>query len=131
MGDNGVGFLDGSSNYEQVITDEMLKLPLTCSLVVPSKTNAFVLEVSLLDYFVYTDRAVAFEVKREREFAAVREGSGLQSPETARAALTTLHKGWMLNAGAKPSNFSDPNAGVEVSPLLSYEGEGLGNKGAN
>jgi len=128
--DTGVGMQQVPSNYDQVVTDEMLRLPLGCSLVVPSKTNAFVLEVSLLDYFAYTDRAVAFEVRREREYAGVREGAGSQSPEAARAALLGLHRSWMINAGAKSSEFENSAAVVEVSPLLSYEGEGLGQKGA-
>jgi len=102
-------------------------LPLRCSLVVPSKTNAFVLEVSLLDYFAYTDRAVALEVTRDREYAAVREGAGPQSPEGAKRALHLLHKSWLLTAGCKLPDSEDPDACVEVSPLLSYEGEGLVN----
>lgn len=95
----------------------------------PSKTNAFILEISLLDYFAYTDRAVAFEVRRDQEFAAVREGTGPQSPMHARAALSALHRSWIVSAGGGRNDDADSSVLAEVSPLLSYEGEGLGQKG--
>lgn len=100
---------------------------LRCSLVVPSRTNAFVLECSILDYFAYTDRAIAFQVPRAREFAPVREGKGRHTPDSARRALHALHCSWVLSVGAcvEFEDSVDPDACLEVSPLLSYEGEGL------
>merc|ERR1719329_163156 len=71
---------------------ERWSAPLLCSLVVPSQANARVLEASLLDYFAYTDRAVAFEVARCQEFSPVRELTGVHSPDGARAALSALHR---------------------------------------
>eukprot|EP00747_Dinoflagellata_sp_TGD_P117057 gnl/TRDRNA2_/TRDRNA2_172524_c2_seq2.p1 gnl/TRDRNA2_/TRDRNA2_172524_c2~~gnl/TRDRNA2_/TRDRNA2_172524_c2_seq2.p1 ORF type:complete len:501 (+),score=95.50 gnl/TRDRNA2_/TRDRNA2_172524_c2_seq2:36-1505(+) len=97
---------------------------LNCSLVVPINENALVLETLLLDYFQYTDRAVALEVRRSEEYASVQEAVGLHSPLTAKAAITALHSHWVLASGGR-LNTSDPDACVEVSPLLSYEGENL------
>lgn len=99
---------------------------LRCSLVVPSRPNGVILETSLLDYFAYTERAVGLLVPREREFAPVWEMKGTHTPEAARKALHSLHCSWVLSAGARVDSSSDPNACLEVSPLLSYEGEGLG-----
>merc|ERR1712038_885060 len=103
-------------------------MPLQCSFVVPTKPNSWVLETSILDYFAYTDRAVALQVPRQSEFAPVRESKGRHTVEAARKAMHVLHSSWITVAGGKfaPSTNSDPNAIVEVSPLVSYEGEGLG-----
>lgn len=49
-------------------------------------------------------------------------GSASDSPDTARAALLSLHVGWVKAAGGAVACAE----GVEVSPLLSYGGEGLG-----
>lgn len=103
---------------------ERWNAPLLCSLVVPSQANAKMLEAFLLDYFAYTDRAIAFEVARCQEFSPVRELTGMHSPDNARAALSTLHRSWLVSAGVKLVE-EKPGACLEVSPLLSYEGEGL------
>lgn len=99
---------------------------LRCSLVVPSKPNAFVLESSILDYFAFTDRAVAFKVSREVEWAPVRDAKGRHGPETARLTMHRLHCAWVRAAGGSIEERQSESDTLEVSPLLSYEGEGLG-----
>jgi len=99
---------------------------LRCSLVVPSKPNAYVLESSILDYFAFTDRAVAFKVSREVEWAPVRDGKGRHAPETARLTMHRLHCAWVRAAGGSIEERQNESDTLEVSPLLSYEGEGLG-----
>merc|ERR1711920_417586 len=81
---------------------------------------------SVLDYFAYTDRAVGFHVPRTSEFAPVREVRGPHSAERARRALHRLHCSWIKAAGGIFSESDDPDGSIEVSPLLSYEGENLG-----
>jgi UDP-N-acetylglucosamine/UDP-N-acetylgalactosamine diphosphorylase len=44
----------------------------------------------------------------------------MDSPDTARAALLSLHRSWVEAAGGKV-----PGGGLEVSADLSYAGEGL------
>lgn len=102
---------------------------LLCSLVVPNHPNAYVLESSILDYFAYTDRAVALQVSRSREFAPVREVNGLHTAVAARRSLHALHCTWIVAAGGSFDDAGDGDACLEVSPLLSYEGEGLGTAG--
>ena len=53
-------------------------------------------------------------------------GSPSDSPDTARAHVLALHKRWVEAAGGQV--IMQPGtevSGVEVSPLISYAGEGL------
>ena len=53
--------LQGANGAEALRVALQEAAPLRCSLVVPNKANAFVLETSILDYFAFTDRAVALK----------------------------------------------------------------------
>jgi len=67
----------------------------------------------------------ALEVERAEEFSPLKNapGTGKDCPETCRAHLSTLHKSYIINAGATFTN--DHDGLCEISPLLSYDGEGL------
>jgi len=117
--------LNGPSGSEVVASERGVRHQLRCSLVVPSRPNAMVLESSVLDFFAYTDRAVALQVDRSREFAPVNCRLGLHTPEAARWELHTLHCNWALHVGAAIEGSSGPGSLIEVSPLVSYDGEGL------
>ena len=68
-------------------------------------------------------------MSRSDEFAPVKNapGSKSDSPDTARRLLLTQHAGWVKAAGGSvvPSPAGQGDDGLEVSPLLSYAGEGL------
>jgi UDP-N-acetylglucosamine/UDP-N-acetylgalactosamine diphosphorylase len=85
------------------------------------------LETFMFDAFPsMTLGSMAFmEVERADEFLPIKNASGCKhdSPETALAALTSLHRQWLHHAGVKITGA--PDARVEVSPLVSYAGEGL------
>ena len=53
-------------------------------------------------------------------------GSSSDCPDTSRAALAELHKGWIEAAGGsvKASGAEQDNL-CEISPLVSLDGEGL------
>ena len=83
------------------------------------------LESFIFDVFPMATSMAVLEVPRESEFAPVKNAPGAadDSPDTARALLRAAHARWLAAAGA----LLPPDGGaVEVSPLVSYAGEGLG-----
>lgn len=90
------------------------------------------LEQFIFDVFPMANRAVLMEVRRSEEFAPVKNASAdgvPDSPETARAVILALHRRWVEDAGGAVRG--GRSAGVEVSPLVSYAGEGLGERCAS
>lgn len=56
------------------------------------KPNAYKYEAFLFDAFEGLDSMVVLRVKREDEFAPVKNREGVDSPETARKLYTDFHK---------------------------------------
>ncbi|CAD7948034.1 unnamed protein product [Amoebophrya sp. A120] len=85
----------------------------------PEKNNGIKLETFVFDVFPLTDRMAILECKRDEEFAPIKNAEGTDSPATAWDMISKLHKSWVEAAGGKCEG------SVEVSPLVSYSGEGL------
>jgi UDP-N-acetylglucosamine/UDP-N-acetylgalactosamine diphosphorylase len=87
----------------------------------PTMSATVQLESYLSDAFQLAQRTLVFEVAREDFFAPVLDlpGTGPDTPDAARAAVLARGARWLTNAGVKVV------ADLEVSPALSYNGEGL------
>lgn len=97
--------------------------------VTPTANNGAKLEMFIFDVFPLAERWVCMEVDRDDEFAPVKNepGNAVDSPDTARQMLSAQGRRWLESCGATV----DGSGVCEVSPMLSYGGEGLGGyKGA-
>ncbi|CAM9414031.1 unnamed protein product [Choristocarpus tenellus] len=102
--------------------------------VKPTFNNGIKLESFIFDVFPLSEKMVLFEAPREDEFAPVKNAPGdtKDSPDTARGMISAQALRWVEAAGGKTSIGSKiVNGGegfCEVSPLVSYGGEGLKEK---
>ncbi|KAM9326692.1 UDP-N-acetylhexosamine pyrophosphorylase-like protein 1 [Gastrophryne carolinensis] len=111
------------------------------NLVKPVKPNGIKMEKFVFDVFQFSKNFVAFEVIREEEFSPLKNADPAEkdTPTTARRALLWQHYRWAARAGATFTDYNghvigessrnpeleDPPVLCEISPLLSYFGEGL------
>lgn len=88
----------------------------------PDKPNGIKIEKFVFDVFEFAENFVTVEVPRDEEFSALKnaDSAGKDCASTARNDIYTLHKKYIENAGGRVEC-----AEVEISPLLSYGGEGL------
>ncbi|MCD6025000.1 MAG: UDP-N-acetylglucosamine pyrophosphorylase [Fibrobacteria bacterium] len=93
--------------------------------VTPAAPNAYKFELFMFDLFPRAPGMAVLDVARAEEFAPVKNKEGNDSPATARAMITELHRGWALAAGVHGADMAEA---VEVSPLTSYAGEDLAAK---
>jgi len=89
----------------------------------PSKPNGMKLELFVFDVFPFTEHFAVLEVERNEEFSPLKNapGTGSDDPETSRRDLLAQHRRFLEKAGAKVNDGVE----VEISPLVSYAGEGL------
>ena len=95
----------------------------TAQSVKPSKPNGMKLEMFVFDVFPFTERFSVLEVERKEEFSPLKNapGTGSDDPESSRRDLLAQHKRFLESAGAKVKEGVE----IEISPLVSYAGEGL------
>ncbi|GAB1310245.1 UDP-N-acetylglucosamine pyrophosphorylase [Madurella fahalii] len=102
--------------------------PETGETVKPTKPNGIKLEQFVFDVFPMLElsKFACMEVRREDEFSPLKNGANSteDNAQTSRHDIMAQGKRWVQAAGATVVS-EDPNSGVEVSPLMSYGGEGL------
>lgn len=91
--------------------------------VKPTKPNGMKLEQFVFDVFPFTKRFALLEAERKSEFSPLKNapGTGSDDPETSRRDLLEEQRRWLERAGATV----DEGVEIELSPLVSYAGEGL------
>jgi UDP-N-acetylglucosamine/UDP-N-acetylgalactosamine diphosphorylase len=87
--------------------------------IAPAAENAYKFERFIFDALPLAERALVLETDRAREFNPVKNASGDDSPESARAALARLAHEWLRAAGAQV----DDATPVEISPLFALDGD--------
>jgi len=100
----------------------------------PTTPNGVKMEKFVFDVIQFAKKFLVWEVLREDEFSPLKnaDGAAKDTPTTARQALFSLHRRYLLQAGAQLLDdqgntiTEDSDVGVyEISPLVSYDGEGL------
>ncbi len=98
--------------------------PIAGKVVEPSgKTNALKFERFIFDALPLAERWLAVETSRREEFSPVKNATGADSPDTARADQVALHTEWLSRAGVATHGHA-----VEVSPLFALDSEELNDK---
>eukprot|EP01062_Namystynia_karyoxenos_P009692 TRINITY_DN13426_c0_g1_i2.p1 TRINITY_DN13426_c0_g1~~TRINITY_DN13426_c0_g1_i2.p1 ORF type:complete len:488 (+),score=166.61 TRINITY_DN13426_c0_g1_i2:84-1547(+) len=88
------------------------------------------LEGFIFDVFAVSRQFRMLQVDRAAEFSAIKNASDSgkpDSPVTALAMLSRLHRKWLRDAGAAipPDDAEGSGVACEISPLVSYRGEDL------
>ena len=107
-----------------------------CGTETPETPNGVKLEAFIFDVYKYAKDVAFLEGDRAADFAPVKnkEGTGKDSPDTARALIDALHREWIMNADGSVDEDDDDGLGVthpdgkryvEVAPAASYAGEYL------
>jgi UDP-N-acetylglucosamine/UDP-N-acetylgalactosamine diphosphorylase len=88
----------------------------------PDKPNGIKIEKFVFDVFEFAEKFVVMEVLRDEEFSALKnaDSAGKDCATTSRNDIYRLHKRYIEKAGGKVDGIE-----CEISPLLSYAGEGL------
>lgn len=124
--------------------------PAKWALVTPDKANGWKLELFIFDVFPLADKIMCLEVDRDEEFAPVKSSNPTEhkidanvregelnlswvapdTPHDAQVRMSRLHAKWLEAATGQQLPFRQGKEGrhvfCEISPLRSYEGEGLG-----
>ncbi|KAG9241867.1 nucleotide-diphospho-sugar transferase [Calycina marina] len=98
------------------------------TIVKAEKPNGIKLEQFVFDVFptLELNKFACLEVRREDEFSPLKnaKGTGEDDQDTSKRDIMQQGKRWLEAAGATVTSESD-DSGIEVSPLMSYGGEGL------
>ena len=126
-------FLESIPDWAHKLPHHVAKKKIPCvddkgAQIKPEKPNGIKLEQFVFDCFPFLpmDKFACMEVKREDEFSPLKnaKGTGEDDPDTSRRDILQQGSRFLSEAGATVTS-EEKDAGVEVSPLISYGGEGL------
>jgi UDP-N-acetylglucosamine/UDP-N-acetylgalactosamine diphosphorylase len=92
-------------------------------LITPAEINGVKLETFIFDAIPMAERTMILEAAREKEFAPVKNKSGVDSAETSRAMLIARDAGWLECAGVTIPKRGDgvPDCVIELSPATFFD----------
>jgi len=95
--------------------------------VSPSEPNGIKFEMFVFDALEFAERSVTMEVKREDEFAPVKNAVGEDSVATSRKALSELYARWLEACGVRVERLADGSVAgpIEIRPLTADSAEEL------
>ncbi|KAJ3372793.1 UDP-N-acetylglucosamine pyrophosphorylase [Kappamyces sp. JEL0680] len=95
----------------------------------PTANNGIKLELFIFDVLPFAERFAVLETARKDEFSPLKNAPGSKdgdSPDTSRADIMAQHVRFVEAIGGKVAEGPGGTAPVfEISPLVSYDGEGL------
>jgi UDP-N-acetylglucosamine/UDP-N-acetylgalactosamine diphosphorylase len=89
----------------------------------PTKENALKFEMFVFDALPMADRWLVMESPRAEEFSPVKNADGIDSPATARQAISNLAGRWLEERGARVRRDPEGNVSVplEISPRFALD----------
>ena len=95
----------------------------TGAAVKPEKANGVKFEMFVFDALPFAKNAVVIETLRADDFSPVKNGEGLDSPQTCRDDQLRQFSRWLTANGATVATDASgcPTIALEVSPLFGYD----------
>lgn len=89
--------------------------------------NGIKLEMFVFDVFRFSNQLAVLLIHRDQEFSPLKNAPGTKdsNPETCRNETYKLHRKFLEDAGAIVLNGDNGETEIEISPLVTYAGEGL------
>ncbi|CAI2181912.1 3431_t:CDS:2 [Funneliformis geosporum] len=128
-----VDFLDRVESFENELEYHIAKKKIkhtditSGEFISPLKPNGMKLELFVFDVFPFTERMAVLEVDRKDEFSPLKNapGTGVDDPDTSMKDIINQHVKFVEKAGGKVLPGDNDQLIFEISPLVSYAGEGL------
>jgi UDP-N-acetylglucosamine/UDP-N-acetylgalactosamine diphosphorylase len=96
------------------------------NLLEPTEKNGIKFETFVFDALADARITVCIEVDRSQEFSPLKNNEGENSPQTVKQDLIRIYREWLKAAGQQlPGTGVGEPLTVEISPLLSLQGENL------
>ncbi|KAI9034107.1 UDP-N-acetylglucosamine diphosphorylase [Hyaloraphidium curvatum] len=124
-----LGFLKRTEEMEREMLYHIAHKKIRCvdlgtgEIVKPEKNNGIKLELFVFDVFPFAERFVVLESDRKEEFSPLKNApnTGVDDPQTSRRDILAQMRRFLAAAGAQVAE----GAEIEVSPVVTYAGEGL------